>query len=62
MATQSAITTPKPVLKSDRELLASPCVSYWLKDRIREIDQRDIVDILYDTKTLLAVIERRLGK
>jgi hypothetical protein len=51
---------PTPILKSDAELLASPCVSYWLQARIREIDQRDIVDILYDTRTLLACIERRL--
>jgi hypothetical protein len=53
---------PTPILKSDAELLASPCVSYWLKDRIREIDSRDIVDILYDTRALLAVIERRLKR
>jgi hypothetical protein len=52
--------TPTPILKSDADLLASPCVSFWLKDRIREIDSRDIVDILYDTRTLLACIERRL--
>jgi hypothetical protein len=51
---------PAPILKSDAELLASPCTNYWLKDRIREIDQRDVVDILYDTRTLLAIIERRL--
>jgi hypothetical protein len=53
---------PKPIFKSDADLLASPAVSYWLKDRIREIDSRDIVDILHDTRTLLAVIERRLQK
>jgi hypothetical protein len=51
---------PTPILKSDAELLASPCTSYWLKDRIRDIDERDIVDILYDARTLVAVIERRL--
>jgi hypothetical protein len=51
---------PTPILKSDAELLASPCVSYWLKDRIREIDERDIVDIFHDTRTLLGIIERRL--
>lgn len=51
---------PAPILKSDAELLSSPCVSYWLKDRIREIEERDLVDILYDTRTLLACIERRL--
>jgi hypothetical protein len=51
---------PVPILKSDAELLASPCTSYWLKDRIREIDERDAVDMLYDSRTLVAVIERRL--
>lgn len=51
---------PTPILKSDAELLASPSVSCWLKDRLREIESRDIVDILYDTRTLLACIERRL--
>lgn len=51
---------PTPILKSDAELLASPSVSYWLKDRIREIEERDLVDVLYDSRTLVAVIERRL--
>ncbi len=40
-------------------LLGDPSVHDWLKERIWEIDKRDIVDILDDTELLLTVIRQK---
>lgn len=53
-------TTNYPHLPSDSELLADPCVSYWLKDRMRETAQRDVLDAYYDALLLAKVLRRRL--
>ena len=37
-------------------------VSYWLKDALTALDQRDPVDALQDAEVLLALAEKRLNE
>ena len=39
-----------------------PAVSYWLKDALTALDQRDPVDALQDAEVLLALAEKRLNE
>ena len=48
----STITVAAPVFAVD-QLLADPCASYWLKDRLRELAKRDPIDMADDCETLL---------
>jgi hypothetical protein len=44
------------------EVLADPCASYWLKDALRSVAHRDIVDALNDAEALLAILQDRFDK
>jgi len=44
----------------EAELLADPCLSYWLKDAIRQAEQRDVVDAYNDALLLAAILLRRV--
>lgn len=39
--------------------ISHPAISYWLKDRIKEIEQRDIVDFIVDLNILMKVAQAR---
>lgn len=54
------MTTDYSNLPSDAELLANPCVSYWLKNAIRDASNRDVVDAANDAELLYAVLIRRV--
>jgi hypothetical protein len=47
-------------LPPEAELLADPCVSYWLKGAIRQTGQRDVVDAYNDALLLAAILLRRV--
>jgi hypothetical protein len=50
-------------LKSEdriQQLLASPSVSFWLKDALRAMTNRDPVDALNDAELLVEVLTARL--
>jgi len=49
----------KPELSYD-SVLADPTVSYWLKERIEELKERDPVDALNDIEVLKHLTELRL--
>ena len=38
---------------------ADPSCSYWLRDRLRECQERDPLDALRDAETLVAILEER---
>ena len=37
----------------------NPAVSYWLKERLCEVGERDILDHMYDIEYLLKVVQLR---
>lgn len=41
------------------ELIASPCTSYWLKDALRVLSQRDVLDASRDAEILALVMQKR---
>ena len=49
-------------LPTVEELLASPCVSYWLKDALKTALNRDRVDASHDAELLAAVLGERTKK
>mgnify|MGYP001615725540 CR=1 FL=1 len=53
--TPCTLTIPAPTFTID-DMLASPDVSYWLKDRLREIGSRDAVDHASDVEVLLRYV------
>ena len=46
----------------ERTILDDPAASYWLKDRLRELAERDPVDALHDLEALVAVQKEKLGE
>ncbi len=49
-------------LPTVEELLASPGVSYWLKDALKSALNRDCVDASHDAELLAAVLGERTRK
>jgi hypothetical protein len=56
-AKESTVSTTFDSLVAD--VLADPACSYWLRDRIREVLERDPLDALRDAETLVAILEAR---
>jgi len=56
----TADTTNYPNLPPDSELLADPCISYWLKGQMRVTEARDVLDAYYDALLLAKVLRRRV--
>ena len=49
--------------RSDCHMIQTdPSISYWLKDALTALDQRDPVDALQDAEILLALAEKRLNE
>ena len=44
------------------KVIADPCASYWLKDAISAMDQRDPGDALRDAEYLLSLMDRRCAE
>ena len=42
------------------EVLHSPYMSFWLKDRLKEALQLDLFDVTRDVEVLLAILHRRI--
>ena len=53
-------TTTRPIQTEEQQVLASPCSSYWLKDAIKTLSQRDLVDAYYDAEALYRIIRARM--
>jgi hypothetical protein len=45
--------------KLEQELLDGPCTSYWLKEQIRNLDKRDVLDAMRDAELLAKVANER---
>lgn len=41
------------------KIVADPATSYWLKNQLQAIDQRDLVDQINDTEILLEALKQR---
>lgn len=54
--------TPLNWRQTAREIAASPCASYWLKDTIASALQRDPIDVYQDVFILLRVIRARANE
>jgi hypothetical protein len=52
----------KRKVPSVSEVLADPCVSYWLKNTLRTAMERDCVDALYDVQLLEKVFTANFNK
>jgi hypothetical protein len=44
------------------DILVDPCASYWIKDAISELVQRDTLDALKDVEILQAIFSERWHK
>lgn len=44
-----------------QEVLSSPCMSYWLKDRLHDASKRDLLDMLRDVEVLHAVLKHEFN-
>ena len=54
-------THTDPSYREDFRMIRNhPAISYWLKDALAALDQRDPVDALQDAEILLALAEKRL--
>ena len=42
------------------ELVTDPCISYWLKDALQVLVNRDVVDAASDAAILNEVMQRRV--
>jgi hypothetical protein len=47
---------------SEQELLANPAISFWLKDQIRHINQRDVLDALRDAELWVELLQQRFNR
>ena len=47
---------------SKDEIIAHPANSFWLKDAIQKLDDRDPVDALRDVRTLQIYLEQKLHR
>lgn len=43
-------------------ILKDPAASYWLKDAIVSLDDRDVVDALHDSKTLVMFLQHKFSE
>ena len=43
-------------------LLASPCTSFWLKDALNKLAERDVLDALHDAHLLYLVQQAEWNK
>lgn len=44
---------------TEQNLINDPAVSYWLKDQINKISERDLLDAISDAELLLSVLAGR---
>ncbi len=44
----------------ENELLIDPCISYWLKEQIRESSNRDILDVIKDVELFHNILNLRI--
>ena len=49
-----------PVKSLELELIEDPSVSFWLKEQISKIGERDILDSLTDAEALVSLLNDRL--
>lgn len=60
---QSAVLTlPRDYVLAVDTLLSDPSTSYWLRQAIRDLSVRDIVDATQDAETLCALVQLRLAE
>ena len=43
----------------EKMLLNDPSISYWLKNQIKRINERDVLDALNDTQILIDLLNSR---
>jgi len=46
----------------EKELLNDPTISFWLKDQIQKLSERDILDVARDAELLAKVADQRFKK
>lgn len=50
------VHTDSPYLAEYKRILADPTASFWLKDRAKELSQRDCLDALTDAEALVSLM------
>lgn len=45
-----------------RKTLADPSASYWIKGAIKDMESRDVVDMLNDAELLVRLVQARLDE
>lgn len=45
--------------ESEKEIIASPFASYWLKTQVAVSHQRDVLDALKDAEALVQILSQR---
>lgn len=44
----------------EQEVMNDPSTSYWLREQIEKSKERDILDLLNDTESLVLILKARL--
>ncbi|EGQ7973450.1 hypothetical protein I7Z51_002372 [Vibrio parahaemolyticus] len=45
----------------EQEVMNDPSTSYWLREQIEKSKERDILDVLDDTESLVLILKARLN-